>query len=177
MPIPAIALAGAGLASNLIGNIFSGKANRKAQEGVDDQIADLTAWKDTQVNQDPLKSNVGKNIMRKALDTAKQQARTVDSKSAVTGASAEQNIAEKSNIQKGLSNTMSNIAGYATAREDQIEGRYRSNLSQLLNQKTNMQLNKAQQGANVASSAGSFIQGLAPMFADGEANYDNQVEV
>jgi len=172
-----IGLAGAGLLTNVVGNIFSGKANRKAQGIVDDQIADLTAWRDTEVNRDPLKSNVGKNIMRKALDTAKQQARTADSKSAITGASAEQSIAEKGNIQKGLSDTMSNIAGYATAREDQIEGRYRSNLSQLLNQKTNMQLNKAQQGANVASSAGSFLQGLAPMFADGGANYDNQVEV
>ena len=178
-----IGLAGAGLLTNVVGNIFSGKANRKAQEGVDDQIADLTAWKDTQVNQDPLKSNVGKNIMRKALDTAKQQARTADSKSAITGASAEQNIAEKSAIQKGLSDTASNIASYATAREDQIEGRYRSNLSNLLGQKTNMALNKAQQGANVAQSAGSFLQGLAPMFAqNGGAtsnmgyNYDNPVE-
>ena len=161
-----IGLAGAGLLTNVVGNIFSGKANRKAQEGVDDQIADLTAWKDTQVNQDPLKSNVGKNIMRKALDTAKQQARTADSKSAITGASAEQNIAEKSVIQKGLSDTASNIASYATAREDQIEGRYRSNLGNLLGQKTNMALNKAQQGANVAQSAGSFLQGLAPMFAN-----------
>ena len=184
-PSPALPLvtAGLGLASNVIGNIFSGKANRKAQGIVDDQIADLTAWRDMEVNRDPLKSNVGKNIMRKALDTAKQQARTADSKGAITGASAEQNIAEKSAIQKGLSDTASNIASYATAREDQIEGRYRSNLSNLLGQKTNMALNKAQQGANVAQSAGSFLQGLAPMFAqNGGAtsnmgyNYDNPVE-
>ena len=165
LPLAGLIPAGIGVVSQLVGNIFSGKANKKAVGVVDDQIADLTAWRDTETNRDPMQSNVGKNVMRKALDTAKSQAKLIDSKSAVTGASAEQNVAEKAGVQKGLSDTLSNVASYATAREDQIEGRYRSNLGNLMGQKTGLLQQKAQQGANVAGSAGDFLQGLAPMFA------------
>ena len=160
-----IALGGAGLLTGVLGSIFGGAANRKAKNLVNTQIADLTAWRDKGVNQDPMKSNVGQSIMRKALDTAKTQRQTIESSAAVTGASAEKEIAQKAGVQKGLSNTMSNIAGYATAREDQIEGRYRSNLGQLLGRKSALLQGQAQSGSSVASNAGSLLQGLAPMFA------------
>ena len=158
-------LPGAGLATGILGSIFGGAARRKQQDLINSQISDLTAWRDKGVNQDPMKSNVGQSIMRKALDTAKTQRQTIESSAAVTGASAEKEIAQKAGIQKGLSNTMSNIAGYATAREDQIEGQYRSNLGQLLGQKSALLGGQAQSGSNLSGNAGSFLQGLAPMFA------------
>ena len=166
---PAIVAALIAAGSQVAGNIFSSSANKKAQGVVDDQVSDLTAWRDTQVNQDPMESNVGQNVMRKALDLAKTKTKTIESSGAVLGSSAESQLAEKAGVQKGLSDTMSNVASYATAREDQIEGRYQSNLSQLLGQKTAMLQGKAQSGANVAGAAGDFIQGLAPMYAGNNA--------
>lgn len=149
---------GAGL--NFLGNIFGGSANRKARNLVDEQITDLTSYRDTQINRDPLKSNVGKNIMRRALDSAKERSKTIESNASITGASDESVIAQKEGVQKGLSDTMSNIASYATVREDQIEGRYRSNLSNLLGQKVNMLGNQAQSASNLASNAGEFVKSL-----------------
>jgi len=160
-------LPGAGLASSLIGNLFSGGKNRKAMGIVNEQIADLTAWKDIGTNIDPLKTNVGKSIMQKSIDRAKTKARNIESTGAITGASAEKQIAEKAGVQKGLSDTASNLAAYGSQRADRIEGQYRSNLTNLLSQKTGMLQGQAQSGANLAGSAGSFLQGLAPLYAGG----------
>jgi hypothetical protein len=163
-------LPGAGLVTGLIGNIFSGGQKRKAMGVIDDQIADLTAWKDIGTNIDPLKTNVGKSIMQKSLDRAKTKARNIESTGAITGASEEKQIAEKAGVQKGLSDTASNLAAYGSQRADQIEGQYRSNLSNLLSQKAGMLMGNAQSGANLAGSAGSFLQGLAPLYAENKPN-------
>lgn len=163
-------LPGAGLLTSAIGSIFSGGANRKAMGIVNDQIADLTAWKDKGVNIDPLKSNVGKSIMKRSLERAKTQSRNIDSSSAITGASAEKNIAQKEGVQKGLSDTMTNLAAYGSQRADNIENQYRSNLSSLLGQKSDIIRGQGQSGANLAASAGSFVSGLAPMYGMGAGN-------
>ena len=152
----------AGLGISTIGNIFGASANSKANKLLESRMAEETAYRDTAINQDPLKSNVGRNIMKQALDRAKTQAKTVDSGAAVTGASAESRIAQKGNIQKGLSDTASNIAAYATAREDSIEGRYRSDISGMMGQKIAMLSNQAQSASNLASNASGFMQSLAP---------------
>lgn len=159
-------LPGVGFVTGLLGNLFSGGKNRKAMNIINQQIADLTAWRDKEVNIDPLKSSVGKSIMQKSLDRAKTQARNIESGSAITGASEEQQIAEKEGIQKGLSETASNLAAYGTQRADQIEGQYRSNLANLLSQKAGILMGQAQSGANLGGSAGSFLQGLAPLYAN-----------
>jgi len=52
-------------------------------------------------------------------------------------------------------------------REDQINQQYRSNLSNLLAQKLGLIQGQAQSGANLATSAGSFLQGIGPSLLTG----------
>ena len=160
-----IGLSAAGLLANLFGQSKAAKATKEQNKLVGGQIADLTSWHDTQKNQPYIDSNVGRSVINKALDTFKGQAKTAESTAAITGASDEAVIAAKGNLQDALGNVFSNVAAQGTAREDQIENRYRSNLGQLLAVKMGLQGQQAQSGANLAGTASSFLQGLAPMFA------------
>jgi hypothetical protein len=160
-----IGLAGAGFLSNLIGQQQNAKDMRSARNLVNSQIADLTAWRDTGVNQPYLDSNVGRNVITKAFEGFRNNAQNAKSTAAVTGASDESVIAQQDNAGKQLGNVMSDVAVQGTIRADQIENQYRSNLANLLAQKLGIIQGDAQSGANLATSAGSFMQGTAPMLA------------
>jgi len=154
-----------GLGASLIGGGMAGKA-RKQQMGLyDDQIADLTAWRDLKVNRDFFDSPAGRDYMTRALTQSEDSSRTVASSAAITGESAESQIAKQGNIQSSLADAMSKIAGMGDLRNDQTENTYQNMLMGLMGQKANMYSQKAETGANIVGSAGDFVSGLAPMFA------------
>lgn len=164
-----IGLAGAGLISSFIGQQQAAKRMREGNQLVNKQIADLTSWKEMETSRPYLESNVGRNIMTKATDQFRKQAQTAQSTAAITGASDESVIAQKAAAGESLANVASNVAAQGTVREDQINQQYRSNLAQLMAQKLGLVQGQAQSGANLASSAGSFLQGLGPMLGSGTA--------
>ena len=164
-----IGLSAAGLLANLFGQHKAGQATNEQSNLVNGQIADLTSWYDTQKNQPYVDSNVGRSVITRALETFKQQAKNAESTAAVTGASDEAQIAVKGNAQNALGDVFSKIAAYGTQRQDDVENRYRSNLGQLLYTKMGLQGQKAQGAANLAGNAASFLSGLAPLFASGDA--------
>jgi len=164
-----IGLAAGGMLMNIFGQQKAAKEAREAQGLVGSQIADLTAWKNTQVNQPYIDSNVGRGIITKAFDKFRDQATQAKSTAAVTGASDEAVVAQQGNAQQALGNVMSDVSAQGTIRADQIEGQYRSNLANLLSQKMGLIQQQGQSGANLASSAGSFMAGLAPTFAKSSA--------
>jgi len=157
-----IGLAGAGLISSFIGQQQAAKRMREGNQLVNKQIADLTSWKEMETNRPYLDSNVGRNIMTKATDQFRKQAQQAQSTAAITGASDEAVIAQKAAAGENLANVASNVAAQGTVREDQINQQYRSNLSNLLAQTLGLIQGQAQSGANLATSAGSFLQGLGP---------------
>lgn len=158
-----IGLAAGGFLTNIVGQQMAAKRSRESMNQVNQQIADLTAWRDTNVNRPYLDSNVGRNVITKAFDKFKQQAQTAKSTAAVTGASDEAVVAQQASAGEALGNVMSDVAAQGTVRADQIENQYRSNLANLLATKLGLQQQQTGSAANLASSAGSFMQGLAPM--------------
>lgn len=162
-----IGLAGAGLISSFIGQQSAAKKMREGNQLVNKQIADLTSWKEMETSRPYLESNVGRNIMTKATDQFRKQAQTAQSTAAITGASDESVIAQKAAAGENLANVASNVAAQGTVREDQINQQYRSNLANLMAQKLGLIQGQAQSGANLATSAGSFLQGLGPALLDG----------
>lgn len=165
-----IGLAGGGLISSFIGQQRAAKRMREEQRLVDKQIADLTSWKEMETSRPYLESNVGRNIMTKATDQFRKQAQTAQSTAAITGASDESAIAQKAAAGENLANVASNVAAQGTVREDQINQQYRSNLANLTAQKLGLIQGQAQSGANLVTSAGSFLQGLGPMLGAGEGD-------
>ena len=169
-PLLTLGLSAAGLLANVFGQSQAARQTKKAEGVLEGQIADLSAWRDTEVNRPFLESNVGRSVITKATDQFKDQAKQAESAASVLGASDESVIATKGKAKDALGDVFSNVARYGAAREDQIEGRYQNTLSNLLGQKTNMLLGKAQSGANLAGTAGDFLSGLAPMFAKDNTN-------
>jgi hypothetical protein len=162
-----IGLAGAGLLANFIGQQQAAKRMREGNQLVNKQIADLTAWKELETDRPYLESNVGRNIMTKATEQFRKQAQQAQSTAAVTGASDEAVIAQKAAAGENLAGVASNVAAQGAVREDQINQQYRSNLSNLLAQKLGLIQGQAQSGANLASSAGSFLSSLGPSLTTG----------
>lgn len=160
MPLPLaipIGMAAAGLFGQISGGIKSGRAMKEAGGLVDKQVSDLTSWYDTEKNKDFLQSNIASSAMNKVLQDIEERGRTIESSAAVTGASDAARIAQKAKSQEQFGDVVKDLAGYGTAREDRLEGRYRANLAQLMGQKVGLATGKAQEGAQLGSAAGQLL--------------------
>lgn len=158
-----LGLAGAGLAANLIGQISSANKQKQASRLLNSQIADLTGWKNLEANRNYLDSNAGRNVINKASEKFRQQAQTAKSAEAITGASDEAALAQSAAAGENLGSVISDVAAQGAVREDQIQNQYRTNMANLIQQKIGLLQGQSQSGSNLASSAGSFISGLAPL--------------
>jgi len=155
-----------GLGASLIGGGMAGNARNKQMGLYDNQIADLTAWRDTEVNRDFFDSPAGRDYMTRALLQARGDSKTLASSAAVTGESAESQIAKQGNIQSALAGAMSKTAAAGDLQSQQYEMSYQNMLMGLMGQKAGMYAGQAETGGNIVGSAGNFVSGLAPMFAD-----------
>lgn len=167
MPLPLavpIGIGAAGLFGQVFGGIKSGQAAREAEGIIQGQVDDLTAWYDTEKNRDFLQSNLGRSVINRVLENIEDQSRGAESAAAITGASDASKIAAKAKGQEQFSDVVKDLASYGTARQDRIEDRYRSNLTNLLGQQTNLALGRAQNAANLLSSAGQLYGPAGELF-------------
>lgn len=167
MPLPLavpIGMAAAGIFSQVYGGIKSGQQMKRGEELVQGQIDDLTAWYDTEKNKDFLSTNVASSAMNKVLENIEERNKISESSAAVTGASGAARIAAKSENQKQLGNVVKSLASYGTARQDQVEGRYRANLSQLIGQQANIAFGKAQNTSNLIDAGGKLLGASGELF-------------
>jgi hypothetical protein len=139
----------------------------KAEGIVDEQVSDLTSWYDTEKNKDFLESNVASSAINKVLEDIEDRNRQVESTSAITGASDASKIASKAKSQEQFGDTIRDIASYGTAREDRIEDRYRTNLSQLMGQKTNIALGKAENAGQLVGTGGQLLGAAGSLYSPG----------
>ncbi len=158
-----IGIAAGGMLLNLYGQQKAAKEARNAQNLVNSQIADLSAWKNTEVDRPYLDSNAGRSVMTRATERFRDNAQQAKSTAAITGASDESVVAQQGNNAQALGNVMSEVSAQGTIRADQIQNQYRSNLANLMTQKMALIQQQGASGANLASSAGSLLAGIAPM--------------
>lgn len=167
MPLPLavpIAMAAIGLGGKIFGGIKSGQQMRQAEGIVDKQVSDLTTWYDTEKNRDFLQSNLGSAAMNKVLQDIEQRNQQIESTAAVTGASDAAKIAQKAKSQERFGDVVKDLASYGTARQDRIEGRYRSGIGSLMGQKINLATGRAQSAANLGGAGGDLISAAGSLF-------------
>lgn len=167
MPLPLaipIGMAAAGIFGQIFGANKSGKALGQAEGIVDQQVSDLTAWYDTEKNKDFLQSNVASSAINRTLEDIEDRNKTIESSAAVTGATDASILAQKGKSQEQFGDVIKSLASYGTAREDRIEGRYRSNISSLMGQKAGLYQQKAQIAGNLGTSAGNLLPGAGELF-------------
>lgn len=152
-----IGLAGVGLASSLLGASKAAKANKKAQQAVDAQIAENEAIYNNNVNRSFLDTAAAKGALEHIRRQYEKANDIADNKGVVTGASPEAVIAQKSANNEALNDVTSQIAEQGTAYQDSQTNQYRQTASQLAGAKIGLEQQKAQSGANLISNAGNLL--------------------
>lgn len=166
-----MALGGMSAFNPVLGGIYSGYKNAQAVKAKKGDIADwendITSWYNKSVNQNYLDSSAGKAVYNKALENLQDSNKVAENKGAITGATNEANLAAKTVNQKNFSNTLAQLAGQGTGREDQIDARYRYQFNNVMREKLGLHdadIKSAQQmQANSGEGLQSMLQ-LATMF-------------
>jgi len=153
------ALGAASLGSNIFSAIKGGQANKENEELLRKQMESNEAFYNN--NQNFFDTNMAKSVLEKARERYQDNTKTSESKAEVTGASAEQQVAEKTANQKGYNDVVKNLASTGTRYTMDNERTYRNNLNRLMS--TRMQLNqqKANSASNASGNAGQLFSTAA----------------
>jgi len=152
-----IGLGVASLASQIYGGIKGGQANRATQDLLNKQMEENEAFYNLNVNRDFLETNVAKGISERLRKDLEKATKTIESKGETIGATAEEKIAEKSDLQESYNENISRLAEGATQYQQGQEAMYRSEKGRLVDQQMALNQQRAEQAANLAANAGSVM--------------------
>lgn len=150
-------LGAASLAAQIFGGIKGGQANRATQDLLNKQMEENEAFYNLNVNRDFLETNVAKGLMERLRKDFEKANKTVESKGEATGATAEEKIAEKSDLQENYNENVSRLAEGATGYQQGQEAMYRGEKGRLAGQQMELNQQRAEQAANLASNAGDVM--------------------
>jgi len=123
--------AGIGAAGNIFGQAKSAKANQKYDSYLKGMNSRLDNWYNKEYNTNYLDTEEAKAVIRQLLEQAKQANEDMASKSAVTGDSAEKQVAQKDKLNKNMAGAMTRMAGMGTQRKENVQNQYMNRLGQL----------------------------------------------
>ena len=145
------------------GGVLGGNANKKAEKLLNKQIEENESVYNNNVNRDYLDTNAAKGLLTRIKKQYEEANRTAENRGVVTGASAEETLAEKSQNNEALNNAVSQIADNATQYQENQTNQYMQNKNQLTNEKVQLQQQKAQNAANLVSTAGNALSSVSPL--------------
>jgi hypothetical protein len=148
----------------ILGGVLAAMKNAAAQKKKETQINDYAANANAKynklVNQDYLDSNTGRSMMTRITGQLKNANNLADKQAATTGATNESTLAAKTPNQGQYNDVVSNIAGMATAREDQMIGRQQNAQNNIFGLKTGIQDDKVKAAQTQAENSNSTMQSL-----------------
>jgi hypothetical protein len=147
----------ASLAGQVFGGLYGGAQNKAAQDLLKKQLEENEAFYNLNVKRDFLDTNVAKGMFERLRKDLEEATKTVESKGEATGATAEEKIAEKSDLQESYNENVSRLAEGATQYQQGQEAMYRGEKSRLTQQQIELAKQRAEQGANVASNAAGVM--------------------
>lgn len=172
------ALAGAGLASSLIGGAKASKAAREAEKRQRQREAEEAAWHRRRYNEDYIDTAAGQNLVRRAKEYAQQNWKRAQGAQAVAGGTEAATAMAKEAGNKMVGDTIANISAQDTARKDRVDAIHQQNrerFSQMDMQREQQRaqsITEAAQGASNAmlSAASALDQNSAPKNLGGGSN-------
>jgi hypothetical protein len=153
----------ASLASQIYGGIKGAQANKATQDLLNKQIEENEAFYNRNVNRDFLETNVAKGMFERLRKDLEKATKTVESKGEATGATAEEKIAEKSDLQENYNENVSRLAEGATQYQQGQEAMYRGEKGRLTDQQMVLNQQRAEQAANLASNAANAMSSGASL--------------
>ena len=158
-----IGLGVSSLAGNIFGNIMSGKANNANRKLIEQQRQKNESFYNNNVNRDFLETNAAKGLFERLRKNLYDNNKIINSTAAVTGASDEAVIAEKSRNQENYNDAVNQLASQATQYQQNEEQMYRNADQNLANQEMQLNANQAQNAANAVQNAAGVASAAANM--------------
>lgn len=152
--IPVIIGAAVGLGSAIFGGIKAGNQRRKMERYLNKQVADNQAWYNANYLSDYTQRADTQNLMKQLRENMKRQNKAAAGSAVVTGATVEQQAAQKENSNKVISDTFSNIGAMGQRWKDNISSQYLARKQNLDNMRMDMT------GQSAASYDGLMGTGL-----------------
>jgi hypothetical protein len=137
--------------------LYGGAQNKAAQDLLKKQLEENEAFYNLNVKRDFLDTNVAKGMFERLRKDLEEATKTVESKGEATGATAEEKIAEKSDLQESYNENVSRLAEGATQYQQGQEAMYRGEKGRLTQQQIDLAQQRAEQGANLAGNAANVM--------------------
>lgn len=142
------------------GAIGSAKANKKSQNIINTQRNKNAKWYSKQMNSDYLSRSDSQAILKKQKELLDEYSKRASATSVVSGGTDEASAMAKASANKSIENTMTNLAGQASAYKDQVEARYQQTDNSYAAQQAQIEQNKANQIAQAGGQAVNAGLGL-----------------
>ena len=157
-----IGLGVASLGGQLFGAIKGGQANNANEALLKQREEESNALFKSRINRDFLQTNAAKGVLEKIRKQYENADKGIAGRAAITGASDEAVVAQKTANNENLNDATSNIAQGATAYQDNAENQFEQSKNAMLSAKMGVNSAKAANAANLASNAGNLL-GTAAM--------------
>lgn len=162
-------LAIASALANIGGSIAAGEKNKQRQNKIESRInrrvSDLDTWYNNNYYKDYLNSKQGEHLVNKYKQRMDEMIQKNQDNAAASGATAEQEVATKGEMQENYSNFLGDLSSKAQQRKQQIARQYRQEKSNLLNRKNRMTRSKMAQTAKGWGNVGDAFNALTQVSA------------
>jgi len=153
----AIAGAALGAASSIAGSFAARKQAKKAEAQLEQQKKANEDWYARRYNEDYTQTAEAQRALTLAREEAQRQIAAARGRQAVMGGTEESVAATQDAVNRGIADTMSQIAAQGTARKDAIENTYLGKRDSIAQQYMTMYNNRANA---VSQAAGNAAQGF-----------------
>ena len=149
-----------GIASSLIGGAQASSAAREAERRQRASEARENAWYTRRYNEDYVDTAAGQNLVRRAKEFARENAKKAAGAQAVSGGTAEATQMAKDAGNKMVGDTISNIAASDQMRKANVDNQHRQAESQFAQMDMNRELQRAQNISNAAGAASNALMSI-----------------
>lgn len=150
-------LSAVSLAGQAFGMAKAAKEQKANQDLLNAQNEQNQAEYNNEANKSFLDTNVAKDAVKVAKENLIDNQKQVEGNAAITGASDEAKVAGQSNVNKNYNDSVSRIASMATGYQDRAKNRFQATRMALQGQQANLNQQKAEGAANLASNAGDLL--------------------
>lgn len=170
MPVPLaipLVMGAASLASSIFGGVKSSAAAREQQRQLEEEKRRVQAERLRKTNEDYIDTAAGQNLLRVARQERDKMWKRESGAAAVAGGTEAAAAMAKEAGNRMVGDTIANIAAQDTSRKDSIDASYRSELSNLNQQKMAAKRAEAEAIAGAAGQASSaLMQGAISTFGN-----------
>lgn len=155
--IGTVAGVGLSLAGQAFGMAKAAKEQKANQALLNTQNEQNEAEYNNEANKSFLDTSVAKDAVKVAKENLIDNQKQVAGNAAITGASDEAKVAGQSNVNKNYNDSVSRIASMATGYKERAKNRFQATRMALQGQQANLNQQKAEGAANLASNAGDLL--------------------